>query len=127
MQPHPYRQAFAAQDLDRLLPLLAADVSMHSLFITEPAFEGRASAAALLAIAADVFKNSEYTHDLGDERSHVLVANASVLGKPVNITWLLDYDAEGKIREIWPMARPLTGAIAVAEAIAQAAAERGFP
>ncbi|MDQ3933319.1 MAG: hypothetical protein M3340_01655 [Actinomycetota bacterium] len=95
--------------------------------ITEPGFEGRDSAAAILAIALDLFKETEYTHDLGDEHSHVLVGDARVLGKQVKVTWLLEFDAEGKIRELWLMARPLAGLIAVTLAVGQAAerAEQG--
>ena len=127
MEPHPYRQAFEAQDLDRLLSLLADDVIYHSPIVAEPGFEGRDSAAAILAIALDLFKETEYTHDLGDEHSPVLVGDARVLGKPVKTTWLLEFDAEGKIRELWLMARPLAGLIAVTLAVGQAAerAEQG--
>ena len=53
MEPHPYRQAFEAQDVDRLLSLLADDVIYHSPIVTEPGFEGRDAAAAILAIALD--------------------------------------------------------------------------
>src|SRR2546423_6445938 len=116
MEPHPYRQAFAARDLDRLASLLADDVSFHSGVTSELGFEGRDSVAAFLRFILDVFEDNEFTHDLGDERSHVLVADARVLGKPIKITWLLEFDAEGKIREIWAMVRPLTGLVAVVEA-----------
>ncbi len=51
MEPHPFRRAFEAQDLDRLLSLLADDVTYHSPIVAEPGFEGRDSAAAILAIA----------------------------------------------------------------------------
>jgi hypothetical protein len=127
VEPHPYRQAYEAQDLDRLLSLLADDVIFHSPIITEPGFEGRDSAAAILAISLDLFKGIQYTHDLGDERSHLLVGDARVLGKPVKTTTLLEFDAEGKIREIWVMVRPLTGLVAVALAVGEAAerAEQG--
>ena len=127
MEPHPYRQALAAQDLDGLMPLLADDVTYHSPVITEPGFEGRDSTAAILAIALDLFKDTEYTHDLGDDHSHVLVGDALVLGKPVKTTWLLEFDEEGKIRDLWLMARPLGGLIAITLAVGHAAerAEQG--
>lgn len=76
----------------------------------------RGSVAAILTIALDVFKEIQFTRDLGDERSHVFVGDARVLGKPVKTTWLLEFDAEGKIRDIWLMARPLTGFIALTRA-----------
>ena len=127
MEPHPYRQAFEAQDLDRLLSLLADEVIYHSPLIAEPGFEGRDSVAAIMAVALDLFKETEWTHDLGDEHSHVLVGNARVLDKPVKTTWLLESDAEGKIRDFWLMVRPLPGVIAIALAVGQAAerAEQG--
>jgi hypothetical protein len=127
MEPHSYRQALEARDLDRLLSLFADDASFHSPFISELGFEGRGSVAAILAIVLDVFEDVQFTHDLGDERSHVLVANMRVLDKPIKTTFLLEFDAEGKIRDYWVMARPLTGLIALAEAIGRAAerADRG--
>lgn len=123
MTPHPFRQAFAARDLDRLVSLLANDVTFHSPVMSEP-FKGRDSAATILALALQVFEEPEYTHDLGDQRSHVLVADARVLGKPVKTTTLLDFDADGKIGQIWLMSRPLTGSVAIVEAVTGAVKDR---
>jgi SnoaL-like protein len=117
MNPHPYGQAFAAKDLDRLLSLLADDVTYHSPLVRGQGFEGRDSVAAILGIALDVFKDDEYMHDLGDEHSHVLVANSFVADQPVKTTTLLEFDTEGKIRDIWLMVRPLTGMTAIAGAV----------
>jgi hypothetical protein len=127
MDPHPYRQAYEARDLDRLVSLLSDDVSFHSAIVTEQAFEGRDSVAAFIAIVLDFFEDNQFTHEFGDKRSHVLVANARVLDKPVKTTTLLEFDAEGKIREIWVMARPLTGVVAIAEAIGSQLATRRGP
>jgi hypothetical protein len=125
MEPHPYRQAYETQDLERLLSLLADDVIFHSPIFTEPGFEGRDSTAAILAISLDLFKDMQYTHDLGDEHSHVLVGDVRVLGKPVKITMLLEFERDGKIREIWIMIRPLTGLVAVTQAIGEAVERAG--
>lgn len=126
MEPHPYRQALAARDLDRLVSLFADDAIFHSPIFSEPGLEGRDSVAALLeTVALEVFKDNQYTHDLGDERSHVLVADTRVNGKPIKTTTLLEFDAQGKIREVWIMARPLTGLIALAEAVGRLAASAG--
>jgi SnoaL-like domain len=124
MGPHPYRQAFEARDLDGLVALLADDVVFHSPVIGDPGFEGRDSVAALLAIVLDVVTDVAYTHELGDERVHVLISDARVLGKPFKSTSLLEFNADRKIREIWVMARPLTGVVAIAEAIGPQLAER---
>ena len=127
MEPHPYRQAFADQDLAPLVRLLADDVVFHSPVIAEQGFVGRESVAALLAIVVDAITEVEYTHELGDDRAHILVANGRVLGKPIKSATLLEFDARGKIREIWVMARPLTGVVAIAEAIGSELAKRRGP
>jgi ketosteroid isomerase-like protein len=124
MEPHPYRQAFATRDIDGLVALLADDVVFHSPVIPDPAFEGRRSVAALYAILFDAITDVEYTRELGDGEVHFLVANGRVLGKPAKSTTALELNADGKIREIWVMVRPLTGLVAIAEAIGSQLAER---
>jgi hypothetical protein len=127
MEPHPYGQALAARDLDGLVALLADDVVFHSPVINDPGFEGRKSVAALHAMILNAITVDEYTDELGDERTRILVANGRVLGKPIKGTYVLDLNADGKIREIWVMVRPLTGVVAIAEAIGSQLAERQGP
>lgn len=121
---HPYAQAWVARDLDSLLRLLTDDVIFHSPLVNEPAFEGRDSVAVIFAIALDAFEDPRYTHDFGDESSHVLVADMRVLDRPLKTTWLLEFDREASIREVWLMVRPLTGLAALAEAIGLAIENR---
>jgi ketosteroid isomerase-like protein len=127
MGAHPYRQAFEDRDLDRLTELLADDVVFHSPVIGDPGFEGRDAVRAVLGIALEAVEVHEYTHDFGQEDGHILVTNARVLGKPTKVTTLLEFDADGKIQEIWVMARPLTGVVAIAEAVGSRLAERQSP
>ena len=124
MELHPYAQAWAARDLDGLLSLLSKDVAFHSPFVSEPGFEGRDATQVIFAIAFDVLKGDRYTHDFGDERSRVLVADSRVLDKPIKTSTVLEFDADGSIREIWMMVRPLTGLTALAEAVGRAIQER---
>jgi SnoaL-like domain len=124
MAPHPYRQAFVDGDLAPVLALLADDVVFHSPVIADQGFEGRDSVAALLAIVLEAITDVEYTHELGDDRTRLLVANGRVLGTPIKSTTLLELDGHGKISEIWVMARPLTGVVAIAEAIGSELAKR---
>src|SRR5213592_1973066 len=124
MEPHPYRQAFAGRDINGLVALLAEDVVFHSPVITNPGFEGRASVAALHAILFDAITDVEYTRELGDGQAHFLVANGWVLGKPFKSTTMLEFNPDGLIREIWVMVRPLTGVVAIGEAIGSQLAER---
>lgn len=127
MDSHAYRQAFAQRDIDHLVPLLADDVVFHSPVITDPGFEGRDSVRALYAMVFDSFRDVEFTHDLGDERAHVIVATATVLGTRLTLTTLLESDADGRIAEIWVMVRPLGGVVAVADVIGSRLAKRRAP
>lgn len=124
METHPYQQAVAERDLDRLVALLADHVVFHSPVISDPGFEGLDSVAALYAMIFDAFTDINFTHQLGDERTHILVGNARVLGRPIKATTVLEFNADGKIREIWAMVRPLSGVVAVAEAIGSRLAKR---
>lgn len=120
MELHPYAQAWVAGDLDGVLSLLTDDVIFHSPLINEPAFEGRDSVALVFAIALEAFEEPQFTHGLGNENSHVLVADTRVLDRPLKIAWVLGFDAMAKIREIWLMVRPLTGLTSLARAIGHA-------
>ena len=127
MELHPYAQAFADRDHPRTVSLLADDVVFHSPVIGNMAFTGRASTAALHEIIYREVSDVEYTHAFGDAEAHVLVANARVRGRPIKVTTLLDLNLDGKVREIWVMARPLVGVVAIAEAIGSGVAQREAP
>jgi hypothetical protein len=127
IEPHPYRQAFADRDHTRLVGLLTDDVVFHSPVIADQGFEGHDAVALLLAIVLDAITDVEYTHELGNDDAHILVADGRVLGKPIKSTTVLELDAGGKIREIWVMARPLTGVVAIAEAVGSELANAGDP
>ena len=124
---HPYARATIEGDLAGAVELLAEDAIFHSPVIGDTAFEGRASTAALLEIVFREVTDIEYTHEFGDEKAHVLVANSRVRGKPVKVTTMLELAADGKIREIWVMARPLVGLVAIAEAIGAGLSQREVP
>jgi SnoaL-like domain len=124
MERHPYRQAFVDRDLDRVVALLADDVVFHSPVIGGSAFEGRDSVAALYTMTFDSFSDIEFTHEFGNENAHALVSRAMVLSRPIEATTLLEFNADGEIREIWVMVRPLSGVVAVAEEIGSRLAKR---
>jgi SnoaL-like domain len=127
MEPHPYGQACAARDVDPLAALLADDVVFHTPDIEDPGFQGRDSVATVLAMVADAITEVEDTHEVGDESTRILVSNGRVLGKPIKAVTLLGLDDDGKIHEIWVMVRPLTGVVAIVEAIGPLLAERRRP
>ena len=119
MASHPYREAFAARQPDRLLSLCADDVILHSPLLSEPGFEGRDVVAIMLPIVLEVFKDTQYTHEFGDARSHVLVADSRVLDERIKFATLLELNTDGKISDIWLMARPLKAMASLLEAVGQ--------
>ena len=124
---HPYRQAFEARDVERVAAQLADDVVFHSPVIGTEAFAGKAAVTELIAVVLDALEDVVFTHDQAVEGGHILLSNASVLGKPVKTSTLLELDDAGRIREIWVMARPLTGLAAIAEAMGSGLVERRNP
>lgn len=127
MELHPFAEAFAKRDHAGTVALLTEDVIFHSPVIGDMAFEGRAPTSALLEIAYREISDVEYTHGFKGDESHALVANAVVRGKSVKVTTLLELAPDGRVREIWVMARPLVGLIAIAEAIGSGLAQREAP
>ena len=127
MDLHPFAKAFAERDHAGTVALLADNVVFHSPVIGDTAFEGRESTAALLEIVYREISEVEYTHGFSDERAHLLVANARVRGKQVKVATLLELAPNGEIEEIWVMARPLVGVVAIAEAIGSGIAQREAP
>ena len=127
MELHPYAQAFADGDRDAAVGTLADDVVFHSPVIGGQAFHGRAATAALLEIVFREVTDVRYTHAFGDAQAHTLVADARVRGKSIKVTTLLELNPDGKVREIWVMARPLVGVVAIGEAIGAGIAQREAP
>jgi hypothetical protein len=123
-QAHTFRDAFKNRDLRAMEQVLADDVSFHSPVISEPGFEGKKAVMALYRVVFDAITDDEFTHEYGDSSARVFVANGKVLGQPFKATNLVELDADGKVREIWVMARPLTAVAAIAEAIGSGLAAR---
>jgi len=123
-QAHPFLAAFGNRDLKAMEELLADDVSFHSPVISEPGFEGKKAVMALYRVVFDAITDDEFTHEYGDSSALVFPANGKVLGQPFKATNLLELDADGKVREIWVMARPLAAVAAIAEAIGSGLAAR---
>jgi len=123
-QGHPFRDAFKNRDLEAMGELLADDVSFHSPVISEPGFQGKKAVMALYRVVFDAITDDEFTHEYGDSSSRVFITNGKVLGQPFKATNLVEFDADGKVREIWVMARPLAGVAAIAEAIGSGLAAR---
>ena len=115
---HPFRSALEARDLDAAVALLASDVVFRSPIVFKP-YHGRAAVTAILAAVSQVFEGFSYVREIGalDARDHALVFRARVGDKQIEGCDFLHLDDSGSIDELVVMVRPLSGALALADAM----------
>jgi hypothetical protein len=116
---HPFRAAVEAQDLEAVPALLAEDVVFRSPVVFKP-YEGRDTVMALLTAVSQVFEGFTYTREIGapDARDHALVFQAHIGDRQIEGCDFLHTGDDGLIDEFVVMVRPLSGAHALAEAMA---------
>ncbi len=125
---HPFRRAVEAQDLEAAIALLADDVVFRSPIVFKP-YHGRDAVGVLLSAVSRVFEDFTYTREIGesDGADHALVFEARVGDRRVEGCDFVHTNQRGQIDELVVMVRPLSGALALAEAmrVQLAAAEAG--
>jgi hypothetical protein len=107
--------------------LLAEDVRFRSPVVFKP-YEGRDAVAALLFAVARVFEDFRYVREIGepDCSDHALVFEARIGDREIEGCDFLHTGEDGLIDEFVVMVRPLSAALALAEAMkAQLAAAEG--
>jgi hypothetical protein len=115
---HPFRSALERRDLDAAVALLADDVVFRSPIVFKP-YRGRATVGAILAAVSRVFEDFSYVREIGapDARDHALVFQARVGDRQIEGCDFLHTDESGSIDELVVMVRPLSGALALAQAV----------
>jgi len=113
---HPFRAAVEAQDIQAASATLAEDVVFWSP-VAFQCYRGRDVVTEVLDNVMQVFEDFVYIDDLEAPGSHALVFSASVSGKAVQGLDHLRLDDNGLITEFTVMIRPLSGVIALAEAM----------
>lgn len=115
---HPFRSAVEAGDIDAAVRLLAEDVEFRSPAVFRP-YRGRDAVAQLLHAVSRVFAGFRYVREIGDPdgRAHALVFRARVGDREVEGCDFLYEDEAGAIAEFVVMVRPLSGLLALAEAM----------
>ena len=113
-----FRTAVETGDLDAAVALLADDVVFRSPVVFRP-YRGREAVRELLMAVSRVFEDFSYTREIGapDARDHALVFRARVGDRQIEGCDFLHLDESGSIDEFVVMVRPLSGALALAEAM----------
>lgn len=118
MQRHSFRSAVEAGDQAAAVAALAPDVVFHTPVKFRP-FEGREAVAVVLAAVLDVFEDFRYTDELTSPGLEALIFRARVGDRDVEGLDLLRFDDDGLISDFTVMVRPLSAALALAEAMGQ--------
>lgn len=126
MKSDAFTTAVKARDPEALTDALAEDVVFRSPAVFKP-YEGKEVVAAILIQGAmQVFEDFEYTDHLEDGDTATLIFSARVGDRQLDGLDVLRFDAEGKVRELMVMVRPLSGLNALAEAMARRFQEAGI-
>lgn len=114
---HPFRAAVEAGDVEAAIALLAADVVFRSPVVHTP-YAGADAVAPLLRAVFEVFEDFRYVDELESaDGGHALIFAARVGNRELEGLDLLYDDADGRIARFTVMVRPLSGALALAEAM----------
>ena len=115
---HPFRAAVEARDMDAGLALFADDATLDSPVAFKP-FVGIEQVSVVLRAVFETFEDFHYTDELeGPDGTHALIFEARVGDKSVQGLDLLRIDDSGEIKNLTVMIRPMSGVIALAEAMA---------
>jgi SnoaL-like domain len=100
------------------LALLTDDVVFRSPVVHAP-YQGREQVEALLRAVARVLEDFRYTCQIGapDGADHALVFRARVGDRQVEGCDFIHLNEDGLIDELYVMFRPLSGVLALAEAM----------
>jgi SnoaL-like protein len=113
-----FRAAVEAGDRAAMVAALAPDVVFNSPIKHCP-FEGREAVAVVLGAVIETFEDFRYTDELSAERMSALIFRARVGDRELEGVDVLRFDDDGLIADFTVMVRPLTGAIALSEAVGE--------
>ena len=115
---HPFRRAIEARDLEAAVALLRDDVVFRSPVVFTP-YHGREALRRILEAVLAVFEDFRYVREIGADgaRDHALVFEARVGDQQVEGCDFIQLDEDGAISTFTVMVRPMSGAVALAEAM----------
>ena len=112
-----FRQAVETRDLAALTALLAPDVVFHSPVSFKP-YHGRDEVGWILATVATIFEDFVYVDELENGLHSALRFRTRIGDRVAEGVDLIERDAEGHIRTLTVMIRPLSALQALGAAMA---------
>ena len=116
MAESAFRAAVESKQLDKMLASLAPDVTFRSPVVYKP-YEGREATGQILAAVVDVFESFRYTAEVSEGDREVLLFEARVGDRDLQGVDIIRLDENGLVAELIVMVRPMSGMLALAEAM----------
>ena len=113
-EPHPFRSAAEAKDVELMTETLREDVVLHSPILFR-GFAGRDLVSLVLAQVAATLEDLTYTDELVEGDTVALRFKASVGDRELEGIDFLELDADGKVVELTVFMRPLSALTAFNE------------
>lgn len=113
-EPHAFRRAAEAKDLELMREALAEDVVLHSPVLFR-GFEGREVVLAVLSHVVAVLEDFAYTDELADGDRIVLRFRARVGDRELEGVDYLELDGDGRVAELTVFMRPFSALTAFNE------------
>jgi len=117
VESHPFRTAVENRDVDAMVQLLDPQVTFYSPVAFKP-FVGHEQVRALFNALFEVFEGFHYVDELAGDGTHALIFRAQVGDAQVQGLDHMVLGGDGLVTEFTVMVRPLSAAIALAEAMA---------
>jgi hypothetical protein len=106
-EPHPFRRAAEAKDLELMSETLREDVVLHSPILFR-GFEGREIVVQVLTHVAATLEDFAYIDELANEHTVCLRFKARVEDRELEGIDFLELDDEGKVAELTVFMRPMS-------------------
>jgi hypothetical protein len=117
-EPHPFRRAAEAKDLDQMVATLREDVVLHSPILFR-GFEGRDIVSQVLTHVAATLEGLTYTDELVEGSTVCLRFKANVGDRELEGIDFLELDEDGRVAELTVFMRPLSAINAFNEQMSQ--------
>jgi hypothetical protein len=106
-EPHPFRLAAEAKDLDLLKETLREDVVLHSPILFR-GFEGREMVSTVLTHVSATLEGLTYVDELVADGTVALRFKATVEDRELEGIDFLELDEQGLVRELTVFMRPMS-------------------